>query len=132
DLGIERFTLPLIFIVVGVFVLTRNKTAYKMPPANFDDHNTTSENLGQQAYSAEGLYMGDEYVKIDSIFSGNERSGLSANFRGGKIGTIFGSIKLDCKAAQIQQDVVVDIYCVFGGVELIFPANWIVINEMTS
>lgn len=132
NLGIERYTLPLIFILIGVFLLTKNKSNARIPNYTSETSNLNSQSAGQQPYSTEGMYMGEEYVKIDSIFSGNERSVLSADFKGGKIGTIFGAIKLDCKAAQIQQDIVIDMYCVFGGIELILPANWIVINEMTS
>ncbi len=73
-----------------------------------------------------------EYVKVDSIFSTNDRVVLSNNFKGGKVGTVFGGVVLDCKSANIQQDIVIDVYSVFGGIELIFPANWRVINETTT
>jgi predicted membrane protein len=133
DLGFERFTLPFIFIVVGLFFILRNRKSLPRTLSNIKEQELPqSEYVGQHQYKVEGAYMGEEYVKIDSIFSGNERNVFSANFKGGKVGTIFGGVKLDCKAAQIQQDIVIDMYCLFGGIELILPANWIVVNEMTS
>lgn len=139
DYNLGRYALPLVLIAVGLFVLTKNRQRnarnqlnipnqpidndpYGLPPTS----EMQSENAYQQ-YDAQG-----EYTKIDSIFSSNERVILSNNFKGGKVGTVFGGVVLDCKSANIQQDIVIDVYSVFGGIELIFPANWHVINETTT
>ncbi|OJV54696.1 MAG: hypothetical protein BGO31_06925 [Bacteroidetes bacterium 43-16] len=145
DYNAGRYAFPLVLITVGLFVLAKNRqklnradnrdnnTDPGLPGPHFypeNPHNVHNEYTGaayQPGYDPQG-----EYVKIDSIFSGNERVVLSSNFKGGKVGTIFGGVVLDCKAAQIQQDIVIDVYSVFGSVELIFPANWRVINETTT
>lgn len=139
DYNAGRYAFPLVLITIGLFVLAKNRQKpgrldYNSgpPPLPGDPSIPQQDYSGGAAYQQQGYDPQGEFVKIDSIFSGNERSVLSSNFRGGKLGTIFGSVVLDCKAAQIQQDIVIDIYSVFGSVELIFPANWRVINETTT
>lgn len=138
DYNAGRYALPLVLITIGLFVLAKNRQKpgrleYNSGPPTLPG----DPSIPQQDYSGGAAYQPGydpqgEFVKIDSIFSGNERVVLSSNFKGGKVGTIFGGVVLDCKAAQIQQDIVIDIYSVFGSVELIFPANWRVINETTT
>lgn len=144
DYNAGRYAFPLVLITIGLFVLAKNRQKPGRlehnsgpPPLPGDPSIPQHDYSGgaayqQQGYQQQGYDPQGEFVKIDSIFSGNERAVLSSNFKGGKLGTIFGSVVLDCKAAQIQQDIVIDLYCVFGGVELIFPANWRVINETTT
>ncbi len=145
DYNAGRYAFPLVLITIGLFVLAKNRQKSNRledrinpggdnpDPVNYPEipYTNPRQDYAGAAYQP-GYDPQGEFVKIDSIFSGNERVVLSSNFRGGKVGTIFGGVVLDCKAAQIQQDIVIDIYSVFGSVELIFPANWRVINETTT
>ncbi|GEM_PF-884825 len=146
DYNAGRYAFPIVLITIGLFVLTKNRQKSGRLEDRITQPGTDNQDPGtypeipytnpRQDYTGAAYQPGydpqGEFVKIDSIFSGNERVVLSSNFKGGKVGTIFGGIVLDCKAAQIQQDIVIDIYSVFGSVELIFPANWRVINETTT
>lgn len=138
DYDLGKYALPIVLIAVGLFVLSKNKqkkNAHLPDPVLSDPSDPDAPafsrlgaaDIGYQQYDPQG-----EYVKIDSIFSSNTRIVLSDNFKGGKVGTVFGGVLLDCKAAHIQQDIVIDVYSVFGGIELIFPANWRVMNETTT
>lgn len=136
DLG--KYALPIVLIAVGLFVLSKNKqkkSDHLLDPPDTDPLSGNTHAFTRSDASDSGYRQYDpqgEFVKIDSIFSSNTRVVLSDNFRGGKVGTVFGGVLLDCKAANIQQDIVIDVYSVFGGIELIFPANWRVINETTT
>ena len=60
-----------------------------------------------------------------AIFGGSERIISSQNFRGGKVTAIFGGVELDFRDADIDgQEALIEINCMFGGVELRVPETW--------
>ena len=142
------FVLPVVLIGVGFLLIQRNKTrkigGYKDSQSNEYSQTGTSsvisENVPENAFANRDFAQGDfskgdyraEFVNITAVFSENKRVISSQNFKGGKLVAIFGGSKLDCRGGNIQEDIVLDIATVFGGTELIFPANWIVVNEMTT
>ena len=65
-----------------------------------------------------------DFIKIDSVFSGVNRTILSKNFQGGKIACVFGGAEIDLTQADITGTVTIKMEVVFGGVKLIVPSNW--------
>jgi len=64
-------------------------------------------------------------VNAVAVFGGSERVFSSQNFRGGKATSIFGGIELDFRDADIDGDeAILEINCLFGGVELRVPEAW--------
>ncbi len=59
-----------------------------------------------------------------TMFGGGDRRVSSSDFRGGTITTVFGGIELDLTSSQLQEDALIDVSVVFGGVSLIIPAEW--------
>jgi predicted membrane protein len=60
-----------------------------------------------------------------AIFGGSERTITTQNFRGGKVTAVFGGIEMDFRDADIEGDeAVVEINCLFGGVEIRVPETW--------
>ncbi|HXN53549.1 MAG TPA: DUF5668 domain-containing protein [Candidatus Acidoferrum sp.] len=60
-----------------------------------------------------------------AVFGGSERAISSQNFRGGKATSIFGGIELDFRDADIEgEEAVLEINCIFGGVEIRVPETW--------
>lgn len=66
----------------------------------------------------------NDFIRIDSVFSGVNRMILSKNFQGGKISCVFGGAEIDLSQADIQGTAVIKVDVVFGGLKLIVPANW--------
>lgn len=139
------FVLPVALIGVGFLLIQRNKTrtigGNRNSQANAYNHQgMTTENEPENPFAEKSLGQNDfskgdfraEFVNITAVFSENKRVISSQNFKGGKLVAIFGGSKLDCRGGNIQEDIVLDIATVFGGTELVFPANWIVVNEMTT
>ncbi|NIM34431.1 MAG: hypothetical protein GTN67_02945 [Hydrotalea flava] len=72
----------------------------------------------------------EDFLNINSIFSGVQRSVISKKFSGGKINCVFGGVEIDCTQADMQEPACLQIESVFGGVKLIVPKSWTVKNEM--
>lgn len=59
-----------------------------------------------------------------AVFGGCERRVTGKNFQGGKATAVFGGIELDFRDADMEEEAVLEINCVFGGVEVRVPETW--------
>jgi hypothetical protein len=59
-----------------------------------------------------------------AIFGGCERRVTGKNFQGGKATAVFGGIELDFRDADIESEAMLEINCIFGGVEIRVPETW--------
>ena len=71
-----------------------------------------------------------DYLRIDSVFSGVNRTILSKNFQGGRISCVFGGAEVDMMQADFTGKVIIKMDVVFGGLKLRVPANWNVLSEI--
>lgn len=68
-----------------------------------------------------------------TIFGSVERRFDSQDFRTADAAAMFGGVKLDLRQARIQADqAVIDVNCIFGGVDIFVPNNWLVSVEGTG
>jgi predicted membrane protein len=70
----------------------------------------------------------------DFIMLGGRESTIdSQEFRGGKITSIMGGAELDLRNAQLSKEQnVLDLFVLFGGIELVVPPDWTVHVEVVS
>ena len=61
-----------------------------------------------------------------AIFGACERRFTGQHFQTGKATSIFGGLELDFRDADIDDEAVLEVSCVFGGVELRVPETWYV------
>lgn len=61
-----------------------------------------------------------------ALFSGCERRYSGQHFQGGKAVAVFGGVELDFRDADIDDEAVLEINCIFGGVEIRVPDTWAV------
>ncbi len=64
-----------------------------------------------------------------NIFSGTEIASHSANFKGGNVGAIFGGAEIDLHDAKPAAGAALDVFAVFGGVEVSVPEGWHVVTR---
>lgn len=109
-----------------------------MPLSDEDEKGSTQfaqeqVNVYEQQQSEESYtYSGNNVIKLNSYFGSNEETIISKNFMGGSINCAFGSLVLDLHQADFKNVVALEIFCMFGSVEVILPTNWSVKNETTA
>jgi predicted membrane protein len=59
-----------------------------------------------------------------AVFGGCERRVAGLNFQGGRATAVFGGIELDFRDADMQDEAILEINCIFGGVEIRVPETW--------
>lgn len=72
----------------------------------------------------------ESYIKNFVLMSGVKRTVSSKDFRGGELTAIMGGCEIDLRDAAIKEnEAVLDIFTLMGGVELRVPMDWTVVVQ---
>lgn len=104
---------PIIVIIMGLSIM--------LSSVNF--HNKVKK-LGK--VSREGM------TSYSGIFSGVEEKVKTKDFKGTTIYAVFGGVDLDLRDVEIKENVVINIYCAFGGATLLMPKEYNIIMNSTA
>ena len=66
-----------------------------------------------------------------AVLSGVQLQSNATNFRGGELTAFMGGCEIDLRKAAINGDAIIDVFAMWGGIELRVPENWVVINKVT-
>jgi predicted membrane protein len=130
-LGLVRLTFhdfwPLIIIAVGVLMIwgsieswTVRKRPVLKPKVDWTKPGAADEFRRQM----EQTYNDPNWLTAVAVFGGCERRFTGPHFQGGKAVSIFGGIELDFRDADMDDEAVLELNCIFGGVEIQVPPNW--------
>ena len=64
---------------------------------------------------------------LGSVVRGNN----SPNFRGGELTAVMGGCEIDLRQASIDGEAVIDVFALWGGIEIRVPADWTVVSQIT-
>lgn len=81
----------------------------------------------------EGVRDGDsnDFIDITNVFGGSKQVVESQNFKGGQIVSAFGGPEIDLRRADIgEDDAVINVTVVFGGIDLYIPSEWDVVLKV--
>jgi predicted membrane protein len=130
---------PVVLIVVGVLLLLDRAYLIDFDPGDLIPLGIAllGGKLIWEAVSRRrqpGAAVGDADSEIHSfaMMSGVKRQSLSREFRGGDANAIMGGVELDLRNAQIREgeDVVIDVFAWWGGIEIRVPPHWRVIGNV--
>jgi predicted membrane protein len=79
------------------------------------------------------LATGDTHSTIDAVavLAGVNRGNNSKTFRGGSLTAVLGGCQVDLRQASIEGEAVIDVFAMWGGIELKVPENWSVTGRVT-
>jgi predicted membrane protein len=67
-----------------------------------------------------------------AVLGGSDQRNTSDDFKGSKATAILGGVKLDLRKATIKKDATIEVFCFWGGVELLVPRNVTVRNQTSA
>jgi len=70
-------------------------------------------------------------VSAIAVLSGVNRGNTSTTFRGGDLTAILGGCQIDLRQASIEGEAVIDVFAMWGGIEIRVPENWGVSGRVT-
>ena len=79
------------------------------------------------------LATGDTHSTISAVavLAGVNRGNNSKTFRGGSLTVVLGGCQVDLRQASIEGEAVIDVFAMWGGIELKVPENWSVTGRVT-
>jgi hypothetical protein len=113
---------PVLLIIAGVLIL--GSILFKPRGGWYNRcHHGRGDCKGKNWNGAESRASG--VIDTEVVFGGCEQVYLDPVFRGGKISTVFGGVKLDLRRTTLPEgDTYLKIESVFGGIEIDTPEEW--------
>ena len=71
------------------------------------------------------------HVSATALLGGVSRGNNSATFRGGDLTAVMGGCEIDLRHASIDGEAVIDVFAMWGGIEIRVPPDWTVISQVT-
>lgn len=118
--SIETVFWPVMLIAAGILVMTKKyrhrNHHHKWRRYRFDPEKKTE----------------DGFIYEHSVFSGSERIIPPGEFKGGRIEIIFGGSEIDLtKCTLAPGKNILELECIFGGVEIKVPPDWKISVEIS-
>ncbi len=134
------------FIFLGAYVMRRRRWQatsvdaaedWRTPPSLGDKvANAFGDSRpGYDAAAANAPYIGEGPRTINSfaLFSGRKEIITSKDFRGGRVASVFGGTQLNLmNANSTARHIVIDVTAALGGVEIVIPSHWELVNEIDA
>ncbi|NLB63147.1 MAG: cell wall-active antibiotics response protein [Fibrobacter sp.] len=112
---LSSITLPLFLVLLGFAVILHRRKNVKW----------CSERSGFVVDKC-GLTE-DGKLKENRVFGGSKRTISDATFCGGEVNIVFAGSEIDLRQAELEEgSTYLEINCVFGGIDIIVPENWMV------
>jgi len=131
---------PVVIIIVGVMLLfkkphhphfPRGRKGKPFGPYSSSSYGNNCETSSTNSDNTSSR-VGDEYIDEVNIFSGSKKVINSNNFRGGKMTAIFGGSEINMTRAQLAPGKsFLNVFLMFGGSEIVVPADWNIVLEVT-
>jgi predicted membrane protein len=116
---------PLVMIALGAMVLYRSLGPGRAARRVRAD-GSSGVSLAKDAGAG-----GDEVVDIVAVMGGFERRLITPDFRGGEITAIMGGCMLDLRQSSIVKEAVIDVFTIWGGINIKVPPDWTVVLNGT-
>jgi predicted membrane protein len=73
---------------------------------------------------------GNATVSAIAVLGGVARGNNSRTFRGGDLTAVMGGCELDLRQASIDGEAVIDVFAMWGGIEIRVPEDWTVVSRV--
>ena len=70
-------------------------------------------------------------VNATAILSGVQRGSNSRQFRGGELTAFMGGCGVDLRQAEIHGEAVIEVFAMWGGIDIRVPESWNVVGQVT-
>lgn len=118
DGGWVRTYWPLLLIAVGMILIVRKM----LPQAN---------NKHSCCHFREENRLADGYLRSDNMFSSVKHIVLDPAFKGATIKNSFAGTIIDFRSTKLDAaETVVEVDCLFSGIELYAPGSWYITSEL--
>ena len=115
--SLRPYALPIGLIALGFIVaFNKKKNCYKY-----------SKNPAGETTITD---ISEDTITLNSTFGSVEKSVYTKNFQGGTVSCIFAGGQINFARADFEGVAILDVSVIFGGLDIVIPANWNLKNEV--
>lgn len=141
--GFIELLISLIFVVIGISFLTRKEESIKREKVEYYDFGSFEENQSYSNNSSSNhrddqFWQKEQYQEstvrgndFSAFLSGRNYQFINEIFSGGNVTSILGNVQLDLRNAILNDDVIINVTCMLGGVDVYIPRNARVVVNCT-
>ncbi len=118
-LAMIKYAIPVLLVIAGVLLI-------------FPASRSKKKGRWEKKWGGRSTETGN-YINAVHILSGGSRLIRSEEFRGGEVVCILGGTDLhfrECKLSPAEN--VLNVSCIFGGIELFVPSDWTIRTDTTT
>ncbi|RPJ61975.1 MAG: hypothetical protein EHM23_05015 [Acidobacteria bacterium] len=131
NLGAFEFSLarlwPLLLILIGLVIIWKSLARTAPAARTLSTSDSTAGAEKELPWPPASASADGEVVQGVAVLGAFKRVTNTQNFRGGSLTAFMGGCEVDLREASMSSSpIVIDIFAVWGGVELKVPADWVV------
>lgn len=130
DLRLAPYFWPLFIIAMGLLFIVRPRRYNTFSSDNDGTWRKDPGGTWQKGNSETISTDSNDYIRVNSVFSGVKKNIVSKSFKGGQITSVFGGSEIDLSQADINGKVQLKFEVVFGGAKIIVPSHWSITNNI--
>lgn len=144
DFEFRQYIWPIVLIVLGIFTMfqpwtktrrfswDKSKMNYHQTFSSSDSISNSENDPFQNGNPSESSKNSSDYVQIECILSGSNKTIQTQNFTGGDISVIMGGAEVNLSKCVIQGKAVLNLNAIMGGIEIICPPDWKIENHVSA
>jgi len=118
---------PVVMIGLGLLVIFRSVTRAR----NRDQPSSFSFTMPSIGNSTQPAAADDSIINVSAIMGGYVRRITTPDFRGGEVTAILAGCELDLRQSSINGEAVLNVFALFGGIQIKIPPDWTVVLHGT-
>ena len=130
---------PLLLVVIGAYLVWQGLTGRQSPQASGPGSPAPDDvwiGAGRSCGSVSAVAPpadadGNSRMSAMAILGGVARGNNSKTFRAADLVAIMGGCEIDLRKAAINGEAVIDVFAIWGGIEIRVPEDWTVVTQVT-
>ncbi len=141
SIDLSKVIIPVMLLLLGAILIARPKHIPLFPRGyNFrknkvqspTDEPATSGEEQADSTTSQGAYQSADYVSAINIFGASQQVIYSKTLQGGELTSVFGGGDINFVQADFENELVLNVTAVFGGIKIIVPPHWQVKSEVSA
>jgi predicted membrane protein len=127
----------LLFITAGAWLLLEsfeivNLSVWQLWPVLlvFFGASMVWQGIHGRSYRSGGTTDANATISGLAVLGGVSRGNNSRNFKGGDLTAVMGGCEIDLRQAAIDGEAVLDVFAMWGGIEMRVPDDWTVVSRV--
>lgn len=127
----QRDWWPIFLIFLGLQFTLRRDSDHRDFERRWRSAFFTPRQLPPEVNASAATSAGPAGINATAILSGSQFNFGGEVFQGGQMTAIMGGVEANLREARLDNDVVLDVFVLMGGIVLKVPSDWAIVNQVT-